>query len=306
MVGLVAAWNAADFPEAEAVTAAAVDSDGDSLSDYLELTADVAGVPFRVETSTTDAGGFSVDVETLQEGIPETNEKQKITLNGSPTGGTFTLTFQAETTAAIAYNATAAAVETALEGLASIVAGDVIVTGSAGGPYTVEFDQNYGGINVPLITADGSSLTGVATVSIETTQQGSDTTDEIQKIDYSQPSPGAGTPSLLITDPISGAQKSFSFSESWSQSQWQTAFDNALTALGTGGTVTLSGFVQDNEITATFRRDLGGPERGGDERILGRSLLAASDHNPGRQRDRAKRDPNAWPSCTVPPAEPLR
>jgi hypothetical protein len=45
------------------------------------------------------------------------NEVQRITITGTPTGGTFTLTFQGNTTAPIAYNASAATVVAALEAL---------------------------------------------------------------------------------------------------------------------------------------------------------------------------------------------
>ncbi|MCX5000998.1 hypothetical protein [Streptomyces longwoodensis] len=88
-----------------------------------------------------------------------TNEVQTATITGGPTGGTFTLTFSSQTTAAIAYNATAAAVQTALENLSNINPGDVTVTGNAGGPYTITFGGQYLGDNVASITAT-ASLTG--------------------------------------------------------------------------------------------------------------------------------------------------
>lgn len=76
--------------------------------------------------------------------------------NNKPTGGTFTLTFGANTTAALAYNATAAQVQTALAGLASIGAGNVVVSGAAGGPYAVTLRSNIssGTLSVtPSLTA---------------------------------------------------------------------------------------------------------------------------------------------------------
>jgi hypothetical protein len=87
-----------------------------------------------------------------------TAEVQSVTITGVPTGGTFTLTYDGSTSAGIAFNATAATVQSALEALASIDAGDVTVTGSAGGPYTVTF--NAGGGNVAAMTASAASLTG--------------------------------------------------------------------------------------------------------------------------------------------------
>ena len=89
-----------------------------------------------------------------------TNEVQTVTITGSPTGGTFTLTFNSQTTAGIAYNAAAADVRTALEALSNINVGDVTVTGSAGGPYTVTFGGQYLGDNVAQMTASAAGLTG--------------------------------------------------------------------------------------------------------------------------------------------------
>jgi hypothetical protein len=91
-----------------------------------------------------------------------TAEVQTVTITGTPTGGTFTLTFQGETTAGIAYNATAAAVEAALEALSVVNVGDVTVTGGPGPgtAYTVTFGGQYHGENVAAMTASAASLTG--------------------------------------------------------------------------------------------------------------------------------------------------
>lgn len=88
------------------------------------------------------------------------NEVQSITISGAPTGGTFTLTFNGETTAAIAYNASAAAVQAALEALGLIDPGDVAVTGS--GPYAVTFKGKYAGVNVTQITGTASFTGGTS------------------------------------------------------------------------------------------------------------------------------------------------
>jgi len=89
----------------------------------------------------------------------DTAEVQTVTITGTPTGGTFTLSFNGQTTSGIAYNAAASAVQTALNGLSTIGAGGVTVTGGPGPgtPYTVTF-ANAGNVN-PL-TASGSGLTG--------------------------------------------------------------------------------------------------------------------------------------------------
>jgi hypothetical protein len=94
------------------------------------------------------------------------SEIQTVTVTGTPTGGTFTLTFDGQTTAAIAYNAAAATVQAALEAMSNIQPNDAVVTGSAGGPYTVTFGANKLGTNVPQMTASGASLTGGTSPSV--------------------------------------------------------------------------------------------------------------------------------------------
>lgn len=103
-----------------------------------------------------------------------TDEVQTATITGGPTGGTFTLTFSGQTTAAIAYNAAAAAVQSALAALSTIGAGNVTVTGSAGGPYTVDFVGTLANTDVAAMTASGASLTGGTSpgVTIATTTAG--------------------------------------------------------------------------------------------------------------------------------------
>jgi hypothetical protein len=115
-------------------------------------TGDLAPLPDRV------AANESPDTIYLE------NEVQKITLTGSPTGGSFTLTYGGKTTAAIAYNATAATVQTALQALTTIGTGNVTVTGNAGGPYTVTFVGSLAHHDVPALTATSSlTVTTVAT-----------------------------------------------------------------------------------------------------------------------------------------------
>ena len=58
----------------------------------------------------------------------KTNETQTVRVTNA-TDGTFTLTFAGQTTAPIAWNATAAAVQSALEALSNVEPGDVVATG---------------------------------------------------------------------------------------------------------------------------------------------------------------------------------
>lgn len=101
------------------------------------------------------------------------NEVQTVTITGAPTGGTFTITWSGQTTTAIAYNATAATVQTALEALSNIAPGDVVVTGNAGGPYTLTWGGTQLGENVAAPTATASFTGGTSPgVTIATTTAG--------------------------------------------------------------------------------------------------------------------------------------
>lgn len=108
-------------------------------------------------------------VSTLLPLVNRTTEVQTVTVDA--TGGTFTLSYNGETTAAIAENAAASAVETALEALGTLSTTDVAVTGSAGGPFTVTFAASLG--NVSTLIADGTALTGGTGVTVANTTQGS-------------------------------------------------------------------------------------------------------------------------------------
>jgi hypothetical protein len=108
----------------------------------------------------------------------EASEAQTVTITGTPTGGTFTLTLNGETTAGIAYNATAAAVESALEALPSLSADDISVTGGPGPgtPYVVTFGGALAGANVAQMTSAGSFTGGSSpAVAVTTTTAGGGT-----------------------------------------------------------------------------------------------------------------------------------
>ena len=85
-----------------------------------------------------------------------TNEVQTITVTA--TAGTYTLTFDGNTTDAIAFDASAGEVKTALETLAGIALDDVAVAES-GGVYTITFQNGLGATNVDELEA--SSPTGM-------------------------------------------------------------------------------------------------------------------------------------------------
>lgn len=98
-----------------------------------------------------------------------TSEVQTLTFGGTPTGGTFTLTFEGHTTAAITWTAVDAtlvsSIDTALEALQNIGTGGVVVADttltSGIGDVTITFGGNLAKLAVGLITAT-SSLTGTS------------------------------------------------------------------------------------------------------------------------------------------------
>jgi hypothetical protein len=85
-----------------------------------------------------------------------------VTVTGTPTGGTFTLLVAVGTDApvesgTIAYNAAGSAVDTALEAMSNVGAGNVTVTGS--GPYTITFNGALARADVS-VTLGTNALTG--------------------------------------------------------------------------------------------------------------------------------------------------
>lgn len=85
------------------------------------------------------------------------NESQLVSLPALTTGGTFTLSYGAQVTPALAWDAAAATIQAALEGLSTIQPGDVLVVGQEGGPWIITFN-----------TAAPTALTGVGTSLVPT------------------------------------------------------------------------------------------------------------------------------------------
>jgi predicted CXXCH cytochrome family protein len=111
---------------------------------------------------------------------------QVITVDGAPTGGTFTLTFDGQTTAPLGYNATSAQVQTALVALSTIgtsttytgstdgayMSSETVNNATVGGAwptYTVNFQNEMRVAEQPLISGDASGLTGGTTITVADT-----------------------------------------------------------------------------------------------------------------------------------------
>ena len=145
-----------------------------------------SGTPLGLITASDLVGPYTGD---------STDEVQTVTEGGSGLTS-FTLTYSGQTTGSIVAAATAAQVQTALEALSNIAPGDVKVTGSASGPYSVTFAASLANQDVPQMTATPTGGSGTVTVTTATAG-GTDASADGRQIlagflVTDQASPGAG------------------------------------------------------------------------------------------------------------------
>jgi hypothetical protein len=137
------------------------------LGNVAQPTASATGLTGTSATLANGVGKFA-KVTTLTAGVLNTtSEVQRIITNSN--GGTFTITYSGQTTAAIAYNATAAQVQSAIDALSNITPGDVVVT-QPERAYVFEWAVSLN--NVPLVTSNDAALTGGTGVSTLLVQAG--------------------------------------------------------------------------------------------------------------------------------------
>ncbi|MHC4105235.1 MAG: flagellar filament capping protein FliD, partial [Planctomycetota bacterium] len=126
-------------------------------------TANLAGFAESDFTLTQAAQDSKLNVDGYPS-VTAVSEVQTLTLTaGNPNNGTYTLTYNGETTSAIDYNAGASVIQAAINALTHVNAGDITVseTGVAGivdGDVIFTFKDTLG--DVPMISADHSLLTG--------------------------------------------------------------------------------------------------------------------------------------------------
>ena len=93
--------------------------------------------------------------------LTEASEVQTAVLGATPTTGTFKLSFKGVSTTEIAYNADAAAVQTALQALSTIGTDNATVVRSGGAPnytHTITFAEDLANLNLPQIGGDASGM----------------------------------------------------------------------------------------------------------------------------------------------------
>jgi len=122
-------------------------------------TANLTGFASANFTETQSAQDSKLKVD----GFPSTSavaEVQRLAKTTRPTAGSFTLTYDGYTTAALAYNATLAQIQAALEALPNVNAGDITVSGKRldeSGDTIFTFSNTLG--DVSLISINPSGLT---------------------------------------------------------------------------------------------------------------------------------------------------
>lgn len=96
-----------------------------------------------------------------------TTQVETLEVTGSPTGGTYTLVFEGYTTAALAYNADATAIQTALRAIPTIGSAGIGVTGT--NPFVATFAAARARTALGRITLGTNALTGGTSPSVSIT-----------------------------------------------------------------------------------------------------------------------------------------
>ncbi len=187
----------------------------------------------------------SLTVAVTQEG-GSINEKQSVgwTFSGSSISGTYTLSHNGQTTGAIAWNVSAATIQTALEGLSTIGTGNILVelasSNSTDRTLTLTFRNSKAATNVPQTTIDASGLADMysSATGFNTTTATGGVFSEIQTIALANAS--SGTWRLAYNGEITAP-----LSPSITSSQLKTALDGFIgidnvSVSGSSGSFTLT------------------------------------------------------------------
>lgn len=138
-------------------------------------------------------------------GSPVTNAIVQYDLD-STDGGTYTIEHVSteEATGALAYDADAQTIQTAIEGLNAIGAGNVSVS-KEGALVTIEFIGSMAGTNAPMgsvFAVDAESLTGSGTpysISVDRVQEGTDAAEASVDVVTVQDGQAAGVPDVSVS-----------------------------------------------------------------------------------------------------------
>ena len=224
----------------------------------------VTGTSFTTAAGTTFGGVINADdycIVLENAGTSATEEVQSLSASGTPTGGTFVLTFQGYSTGDISYNARATAIQTELEALPTIGAGNVLCTGSTlvSGPITIKFQGDLADSLQQRIVPNGTNLKGG--------------TDEVQRITISG-GPTGGTFALQVT--IDGKLETTTDLAYNSTAEQVLTAIRALTNVADPGDVAASGgALPGSTVDITFQNNLG--SRNISSMAIYRSALTSGD-----------------------------
>lgn len=100
--------------------------------------------------------------------VGQVSEVQTLSITGTPTGGSFKLAFRGPFTGSIAWNATAAVIQTALDALSTIGTANTLVSGGPlpATPVVITFQGSLAQQQVPAISPVSVALTGGTTPAI--------------------------------------------------------------------------------------------------------------------------------------------
>jgi autotransporter-associated beta strand protein len=228
--------------------------------------ADGAALEFDAGTGTLT----TPTVDETQSFYLQTNEQQRIkfvvsTGATAPTGGSWTVSFDPDgagagigyTTAALPYNASAAAVQNALQALPAIGAGNVVVSGSAFAGFQVVFTGIFAGLNQPELVVDTSALTPTTSVAtpMELVAGGLvyAKANEVQILNFSPTVPTGGNYTLTFDPDGAGgvaAQTTGNIAWNASASTVQSAIQG-LTTIGSGN-VSVTGAFNNGGFILTY------------------------------------------------------
>jgi hypothetical protein len=176
----------------------------------------VEAVSKQVTGVTTSSGTFAVGEELSGEGIPDgtlitsvTGGGSSITMSNFPTGGGVISLIGTGTTVPLAFNASAAEMQAALNAMPGMSPGTVVVTGGPGGtadkPYFVTFEDGLADTDVPAMVANPANLLGDhAFARVATTIPGGPGTGELVIVPANiggAPTQGEGT---AVVGPLPG------------------------------------------------------------------------------------------------------
>lgn len=179
--------------------------------------------------------------------VAGSNEVQTLTMTGTPTGGSFQVRFRGENSGAIAFNAAAAAVQTALQAMTGIGAGNVTCTGGPfpGTPVVVTFAAALAATNpaqFTIVNGPTGALTGGTTPTIVPTT----TTPGTPTIGTHVITPGQTIPWLTVEERIGVSLESFRYTDSKVNSLKLSADANGFLM----GSADLIAIHQDSDFTA--------------------------------------------------------